>query len=67
MNKIIEKCQIAGKNITSAHDLIDNGLAAETTRMHVLPDCHERPRENGGPASLPKCREDCPFYIRIRL
>lgn len=66
MNKIIEKCQIAGKQINSAHDLINNGLPADTTRMHYLGDCRERPRENRGPASLPECRKFCPFYTLVK-
>ena len=64
MTKKIERCQIAGKKITSAQDLLDIGLAADTLRLKTSKDCHERPRENGGPASLPICREGCPFYKR---
>ena len=67
MSKIIEKCQIAGKKINSAHDLVNNGLPADTTRLHYLGDCHERPRENGGPASLPECRKFCPFYALVKI
>lgn len=66
MNKKIEKCQIAGKQINSAHDLIDNGLTANTLNMQYL-NCEQRPRENGGPASLPLCRQECPFHKIIRL
>lgn len=66
MGKKIEKCQIAGKQINSAHDLIEGGLVANTLNMQYL-DCQQRPRENGGPASLPLCRQGCPFYEIIKL
>lgn len=67
MKKNNEKCQIAGKTISSAKDLLDIGLPVDTTRMHIVTDCHERPRENGGPASLPVCRAECPFYEVVKL
>ena len=67
MKKQIEKCQIAGKTINSAQDLLDNQLAASTYRMQIIRDCHERPRENGGPASLPECRKWCPFYEMVKI
>lgn len=62
MKKNKEKCQIAGMKINSATDLLENDLAAGTYRMQIVRDCDLRPRENGGPASLPQCRNGCPFY-----
>jgi len=67
MTKKIERCQIAGKQITSAQDLLDMGLAADTLRLNTSRDCQERPRENGGPASIPECRNGCPFYEMFAL
>lgn len=61
MKKNVEKCGLANKNIHSADDLLKNELPASTYGMQIVRDCHQRPRENGGPASLPECREPCPF------
>jgi hypothetical protein len=67
MNKRVERCQIAGKQISSAHDLVDNGLVASLIRMKFLGKCqNNRVRENGGPASMPLCREGCPFYEIVK-
>lgn len=67
MSKKFERCKIAGKQISSAHDLVDNGYEASLIRMKFLGDCKNiRIRENGGPASMPLCRDGCPFHEVVK-
>lgn len=57
-----EICRLAEGKINNAQNILEKGINLSTYSLTVFKDCQERPRENGGPASLPVCRDNCPFY-----